>query len=357
MWAVTTPGCAGAAGVACGGANTLSDNAFASGEIGTQDRSSGKVMFSPECQPPTQRRTTWMLLCWPTGLRIHHGYRIYLYRLPSDNITVTYPMWALQGHRTWHASCFRQYFNSSRAHFTVTGGIAPFTYITGYVEHGTGQRYPHQLPARHNIRQLHQWRSGWWQHRFRDNSNCTQAAIIGASRRRCTGNNNNYHITRVTGQTLTGFIAQRVQRIPQQLRVRDANEPGYQACWHAQSADCSCAGACIPDCELFGGNNGSITVTPSGWCRSLRLLGDGEPYPVLDAANQYVFWPYCGEAITFVYVTRITAASTITPIISVTARTAAVTANNNAHKCLCFGASTARRLRLQRSRAVRLFNW
>lgn len=122
---VTTPADAGPpTGVACGTASfSLSGNAFAAGEIGTWTGPAG-VTFSPNANTPNA-----------TANNLNVGANVLTWTITdagfvctgsSDNITVTYSNVDITGSADVVLPCFGA--TTGTGTFTVTGGIAPFTY-------------------------------------------------------------------------------------------------------------------------------------------------------------------------------------------------------------------------------------
>jgi hypothetical protein len=122
---VTTPADAGPpTGVACGtNSFALSGNAFAAGEIGTWTGPAG-VTFSPNANTPNA-----------TANNLNVGANVLTWTITdagfvcpgsSDNITVTFSNVNISGSADVVLLCFGA--TSGTGTFTVTGGIAPFTY-------------------------------------------------------------------------------------------------------------------------------------------------------------------------------------------------------------------------------------
>lgn len=363
--AVTTPADAGpATGVACGTASfTLSGNAFASGEIGTWTGPPG-VTFSPNANTPNATANnlnvganvlTWTIT--DTG---------FICTGSSDNITVTYSNVSIAGSPNVALLCFGA--TTATGTFTVTGGIAPFTYTV--ISNTAGATISLPAPGPTTSVNFTNGGAGVVTLQVRDNSNCTSQATITITQPAaavtatttitnvtCNGGNDGSILVTPSGgtapydfsidggatypflaaatHTFTSLTAQGYN-----LRVRDANGCVSSVLARTVTQPTAVApGAVASAVSCFGGNNGSITVTPSGGVGPYDFSIDGgATYPVLDAATNTFSALTAGS-----YNIRVRDANNcqtaITPI-SVTQPAAAVTATTTPTNVSCFGAST-----------------
>lgn len=363
--AVTTPADAGpATGVACGTASfALSGNAFASGEIGTWTGPPG-VTFSPNANTPNATANnlgvganvlTWTIT--DTG---------FVCTGSSDNITVTYSNVSIAGSANVALPCFGA--TTATGTFAVTGGIAPFTYTV--ISNTSGATVTLPAPGPTTSVNFTNGGAGVVTLQVRDNSNCTSQATITITQPAsavtasttitnvtCNGGNDGsilvtpaggtapydfsidggttYPILSAATHTFTALTAQSYN-----LRVRDANGCVSTVLARTVTQPTAVApGAVASAVSCFGGNNGSITVTPSGGVGPYDFSIDGgTTYPVLDAATNTFTGLTAGS-----YNIRVRDANNcqtaVTPV-SVSQPAAAVTAITTPTSVSCFGAST-----------------
>lgn len=363
--AVTTPADAGpATGVACGTASfALSGNAFASGEIGTWTGPPG-VTFSPNANTPNA--TANNLSVGPNVLTWTITDAGFVCTGSSDNITVTYSNVSIAGSPNVALLCFGA--TTASGTFTVTGGIAPFTYTV--ISNTSGATVSLPAPGPTTSVNFTNGGAGVVTLQVRDNSNCTSQATITITQPAaavtatttitnvtCNGGNDGSILVTPSGGTapydfsIDGgatypFLAAATHTFTTltaqgyNLRVRDAN--GCLSSVLARTVTQPTAispGAVASAVSCFGGNNGSITVTPSGGVGPYDFSVDGgATYPVLDGTSNTFTNLTAGT-----YNIRVRDANNcqtaVTPV-SVSQPAAAVTASTTPTNVLCFGAST-----------------
>lgn len=363
--AVTTPADAGpATGIACGAASfALSGNAFAAGEIGIWTGPPG-VTFSPNANTPNA-----------TANNLSVGANVLTWTITdagfvctgsSDNITVTYSNVAITGSADVALPCFGA--TTASGTFTVTGGIAPFTYTV--ISNTSGATVSLPAPGPTTSVSFTNGGAGVVTIQVRDNSSCTAQATITITQPAaavtasttitnvtCNGGNNGsilvtpaggvapydfsidggatYTILDQATHTFTSLTAQSYS-----LRVRDANNCVSAVLTRTVTQPTAIAlGATASAVTCFGGTNGSITVTPSGGVSPYDFSIDGgTTYSVLDGTTNTFTGLAAGS-----YNIRVRDANNcetaVTPI-SVTQPAAAVTAVTTPTAVFCFGGAT-----------------
>jgi len=363
--AITTPADAGpATGVACGTASfALSGNAFASGEIGTWTGPAG-VTFTPNANTPNA--TANNLNVGPNVLTWTITDAGFVCTGSSDNITVTYSNVSISGSPNVALPCFGA--TTASGTFTVSGGIAPFTYTI--ISNTAGATIILPAPGPTTSVNFTNGGAGVVTLQVRDNSNCTSQATITITQPAaavtatttitnvtCNGGNDGsilvtpsggtapydfsidgggtYGVLDVATHTFSSLTAQSYN-----LRVRDAN--GCESTVLARTVTQPAAitpGAVASAVSCFGGNNGSITVTPSGGVGPYDFSIDGgATYPVLNGASNIFTGLTAGS-----YNIRVRDANnceTVVTPVSVNQPAAAVTAATTPTNVLCFGGNT-----------------
>lgn len=356
---ITTPADAGPpTGVTCGtNSFALSGNAFGAGEIGTWTGPAG-VTFSPNEHVPNA-----------TANNLNLGANVLTWTITdagfvctgsSDNITVTYSNVDMSGSADVVLPCFGA--TTATGTFTVTGGVAPFTY--SILSNTSGATVALPPPGPTTSVSFTNGGAGIVRLQVQDNSGCTDqvtititqpAAAVTATTTitnvTCNGGSNgsilitpaggvapydfsinggtSYPILDLATHTFTGLTAQNYN-----LRVRDAN--GCESAVIVRTVTQPTAivpGATAAPVTCFGGNNGSITITPTGGVGPYDFSIDGgATYPILDGttttfngltANSYNVRVRdannCESAVTPVVVNQpaaaVTAATTPTPVL------------------------------------------
>lgn len=351
-------------GLTCGtNSFALSGNAFGAGEIGTWTGPAG-VTFSPDANTPNA-----------TANNLNVGNNVLTWTITdagfvcpgsTDNITVTYSNVNMSGTSDVALPCFGA--TTASGTFTVTGGVAPFTY--SIISNTSGATIVLPAPGPTTSVNFTNGGVGVVTLQVQDNSTCTDQVTITITQPAagvtatttitqvsCNGGNNgsilvtpsggvapydfsidggaSYPVLDVATHTFTALTAQNYN-----LRVRDANgcESAVIARTVTQPTVIS-PGATPSAVACFGGNSGSITVTPTGGVSPYDFSIDGgTTYPILNGTNT-TFTNLTANSYNIRVRDANNCETVITPVV-VTQPAAAVTASTTPTDVLCFGDNT-----------------